>query len=412
MGRARLSDPAPRRRSRAWPVALAGLLVAASTYVAEREMASLGRFGDERHHLRQIESFCEGRLEVYGKLTTIPGYHALAALLGRALGECSLSVARGLNTALGLLSVAFFLLAAIRAGTDRPIARSLQYYFLPILLPYYFLAYTDVSSAVLILFSLFMLLSRRPVGAGMVGSASLLFRQSNVAWLVFVCLYLLVEQRLPADWRGRAGGYLRRAWPSLLGIAAFLAFLVYNGSVVLGERKAHQLGFHTANPFFALFCYAVVFAPSLAFRLWKQRGRLGERRLLGLLTVGFVLYLTTFDGGHPYNQFDGFLRNDLLKAMDHQLSIRLAFYVPVALAIAGLFLTRLRGPAGFAVYPFTLLLLLPSWLVEPRYYVVPFVLLLLFREDDPPLVEGLAVSWSAALSGLLLFGISAGRFGL
>jgi alpha-1,2-glucosyltransferase len=407
-----LNDTPPRRRSLPVLTALAGLLVLVSTYLVHQQISRVGRYGDERHHLRQIESFCDGRLELYGKLTTIPGYHVLAALTGRALGGCSLEVARGVNTVFGLVSVLVFLLAARRAGSERPLLRTLQYFFLPILLPYYFLAYTDVSSVLLILVSLWLLVSKRPRAAGFVGDASLLVRQNNVAWLFFLGLYLLVEERLWAGWRGRIFGYLKRVWPAWLGMAAFLLFLILNGSVVLGERKAHRLGIYTANVFFALFCYAIVFLPSVAARLWRSRRRLLDPRLLGLVALGLVLYLTTFDGGHPYNQFEGFLRNDLLKAMDRQLWVRLAFYLPVALALAALALTRLQGPARTALYPFALLLLLPSWLVEPRYYIIPFVLLLLFREDEKPWVEALSVPWSALLSAFVLYGIASGRFGL
>jgi len=393
-------------------VGLALAVVSLTTSVLHRESADRPWWGDERHHLRQIEMFCGGEYQVYGKLTTIPGYHALVALLGRTGGGCSLRLARGANAVFGLLCVVIFLLAARRAAAALPTARALQFYFLPILLPYHFLAYTDLLSLLLVLGSLLLLLRGCPAAAGGVGALSLLVRQNNVAWLAFICLYLLVEERLWKGWRGKTAGYLRRAWPSLLGIAAFAGFLAANGSVVLHEKGAHRVGLHSENVFAALSLYCLLFLPSVLASLWIHRDRLADLRLMWLLALGYLLFVWSFHPDHPYNEFDGFLRNDVLRVLNREPAIRLAFYLPAAAAMAALWLDGLRWPSLALVYPLALGLLVPAWVIEARYYFVPYTLLLLFRKDQSPFVETLGVAYSGMLAGAALYGVLGGRFGL
>ncbi len=389
------------------------LVVIVSAVLIHQEIAGVRRFGDERHHLRQIMLFCEGKLEVYERLTTIPGYHAVVAGVGRLIGGCTLPLARNLNTVFGALSLAFFFVAARKLGVERGVARTLHFYFLPILLPYHFLAYTDSLSLLLILTSLLALLHGRTRTAGWIGCASLLVRQNNVAWLAFICLYVLLEDGIRREWRARLGGYVKRVWPCLAGIAGFLVFVWMNqGAVVLKERGAHRLGLHTDNVFFALGALALVFLPSALSRLFQQRRRLAEWPILAVLALGYPAFLWTFRGDHPYNQFDGFLRNDLLGIVAASPGLKHALYVPIAIGLATLLVTKLRRRQYYAIYPLALALLVPARLIETRYYIVPFVLLMLFRDDEPQAVESVAPIYSALLSAGVLYGITTGRFGL
>lgn len=394
------------------PTALGLVFLLATTAFIRDEMGQRGQFGDERHHIRQIGLFCAGEYRTDGKITTIPGYHLLVAAVGKAAGNCSLELARTVNTALGLLSVLVFFLAARLLAPQLPGARALQYYLLPILLPFHFLAYTDVLSLTLLLASLLLLLKGRAVSAGWLGCLSLLVRQNNVAWLVFVCLYVLIEAQAWREPRSKLGPLLRRLWPSLLGIVGFGVFLWVNGAVALHERGAHRLGFHTGNVFFALFVFALVFLPSALASIWTHRERLSDPRLAALLVAGYVLFLWSFRPDHPYNQFEGFWRTDVLRLVDREAFAKLAFYVPVAISLTTLFVTRLARPEFYAVFGLALLLLVPAWVIETRYYLVPYALWLLFRKEQSPFVEAMGVAFSALLATYVLYGISGGHFGL
>ena len=54
------------------------------------------------------------------------------------------------------------------------------------------------------------------------------------------------------------------------------------------------------------------------------------------------------------------------------------------------------------LFPFTIVFLLPEWLVVPRYYLIPMTLFLLAREQASPWGERLQTAIFAAGS-LLLF---------
>jgi DIE2/ALG10 family len=71
---------------------------------------------------------------------------------------------------------------------------------------------------------------------------------------------------------------------------------------------------------------------------------------------------------------------------------------------------RLGRPAFLALYPAALASLLPVWLVEPRYYLVPFALFQVFRAPFDQRIEWILLAFWAASSAYLLAGIVSGRF--
>ena len=166
------------------------MATAALVYQALRP---LPRYSDEIHHFRQIRGFCEGDYTLNPRVTTIPGYHVVSALVGRLTGDCSTQQMRLVNTVIGLLSVAAFLAAIRAAGSQAPVARTLQYFFLPVLLPYHFFVYADSISLLANLATLALLLRGRFLLAGLAGSLAILVRQTNVVWLALVCVTAFLD---------------------------------------------------------------------------------------------------------------------------------------------------------------------------------------------------------------------------
>jgi hypothetical protein len=62
------------------------------------------------------------------------------------------------------------------------------------------------------------------------------------------------------------------------------------------------------------------------------------------------------------------------------------------------------------VYPFTFLSVAASWLIEPRYYLVPLTLLMLMRKQEHWLTEYVLLAYWLVLSMLLLTGLKHGEF--
>ena len=388
------------------PAALAVMLAAGvAVYLALRP---LGRYSDEIHHYRQIRSFCDGDFTLNPRITTIPGYHVVSAAVGRMTGDCSAERMRLVNVVIGALSVAAFFAAIRAAGSQAPLARTLQYFFLPILLPYHFFIYADSISLLANLVTMALLLRGRFALAGLAGTLAILVRQTNVVWLALVGAVALFDgggvrnSRLPLE------AWLRRVWPALLGLVAFAGFVLWNGAVAVGGRGAFAAGVHTGNLFLFLALYFVLFLPANLNALGRRAARFATPWPWLLVLGAYVLFLATFRVDHPFNKFEGFLRNEMLSAVATNAVAKHAFFACAAAGLVSLYVTRLRRPSLYLIYPLALATLFPLRLIEHRYGLPAFVMLLVCREDDPPAVEAAGVGLSILLSGILLYGLGRG----
>jgi len=82
----------------------------------------------------------------------------------------------------------------------------------------------------------------------------------------------------------------------------------------------------------------------------------------------------------------------------------------VLLALLSLASTPLTTPAAYALYPYWVLALLPAWLVDPRYHILPFALFVLLRKPGPIAAEVALLPWFLGWSLLLWFGITHAGF--
>ncbi len=121
------------------------------------------------------------------------------------------------------------------------------------------------------------------------------------------------------------------------------------------------------------------------------------------LAVLFPLFWLGFVNDHPHNteRADFFLRNAILIYFSSTALRKLLFFLPVALACLCVASVPMKRP-WWLLFPFTMLFLLPEWLVEQRYYLVPLSLFLLAREQSSP--------WSERLQTALFFIASVGLF--
>ncbi len=388
--------------------AAAAALVLFAAVGAYRALRPLPRYSDEIHHHRQIQSLCNGDYTLNPRVTTIPGYHALSALVGRVTGDCSLQQMRLVNAVIGVLSVAVFFAAARAAGAASPVARTLQYFFLPILLPYHFLVYADSISLLANLATLALLLRGRFLLAGLVGSLSILVRQTNVVWLALVCLVTYMDAAEVRSAPHPLTAWLRRTWTALLGLAGFGLFILWNGGVAVGGRGAFAAGFHTGNVFLFLALYFVLCLPANLAALHRRAGELARPRSWILMIAAYAVFLATFRVDHPFNKFEGFLRNEMLSAVATSPLWKHAFFAVAAGGLLSLYETRLRRSSLYLIYLLALATLLPLRLIEHRYGLPAFVLLLVCREDDPAPVEYAGVAWAIVLSSLVIYIIARG----
>ena len=195
----------------------------------------------------------------------------------------------------------------------------------PVLYFFTFLYYTDSGSTFCVLLMYLLCLDGSHKMAAVIGAVSVMFRQTNIVWVVFMagitasdCLmhrihpekkdiskesqrnlgFLLAVVRQLYNWimkdRKSLVNWLSemicKIWLYLLVIVGFVAFVVINGSIVVGAKDHHQAVLHFPQLFYLAsfmagfsFMHYLVLNPSSDLFI--------ENHLLWLFIVFLVLFL-------------------------------------------------------------------------------------------------------------------------
>lgn len=371
--------------------------------------------GDEYANIPQIKLFLAGNWKLQENLAVPPTYFALIAGLARLLGVSSPEGWRLISIALSLPVVALFHLCEKKIDPDATPLRTLQFLFLPILLPYLLILYTDGLAIMLFMLSLYLALHDHPWLAGVAAFLDVLVRQNQIVWVGWLFAWLYLREQ---GWSLRPaliGRHLIRYWTFCLVFIAFLAFVLINRGLTLGQlEEIHRPGLYLGNVWFALFLCFFLLLPVFPAGLPRTL-RLIRRQPWLLLGAGlvFLLYLGTFEVNHPMNdpeKHPDFLRNQLLALATSNLAAKSFFFLPIAFAALSLAADPLCEHASWTLYPFWALAVLPVELIEQRYSLSGVTLLLLFRKTEVRSAEMIQLAYFVLLSLFFLVGISRARF--
>ncbi len=401
-------SPAAQPRCNLWHfVVLFGLLVlllAEFLYVSQAPLLS-----DESFNFRQISRFRRGDFSMEPLMNVIPGYHALVALGLFISGRTGAFSARLISMAISAATILLFYWLTAKVDGNPSLSKTLQFSFFPLLFPFFSLIYTDILALLLVLSGFYLTLEKRYTLAGLAGIASVLARTNNISWLVFLFAYTCSGEygwNWRRAWQER-GRLLRMTGAYWLGFALFAVFLVANQGIAIGDKSTQPLfKFELGNLYFLLFLFLFLFLPQ-NLALLSRVVRLVFRHLwiLPAFLVLFLVFTLSFHNTHPYNNVypDYYVRNALLMAVDAHFGWKIAYFVPIALSIVLLAVVRLGSRVHYWIYPFTLLSLIPFWLVEPRYYFVPLSLFILLRQQVGKKWEWLGVAYNLTCSLALLY---------
>ncbi len=342
--------------------------------------------GDEYAYLPQIQDYLRGQWSVRKDLAVPPTYHFVIASLGRLLGVDSFDALRLISLLLFLPAVLWFYLAARQIDADTAVVRTYQFLFLPILLPYCFLLYTEPLAVLFLVLAVWLVLKRQDTLGGLACLLSAAVRQTLAVWLGFLFFWIYLREEglhwsVPAVKR-----HLPRCWVFLLGFAALVVFIVLNHGLTLGELKDfHPPGaISLGNTWFALLLGWLLLLPLHLANMGRIAGLFSRQ---GVITVpiglGLILagYLLTFHNDHPSNlKYPDFLHNQLLVLVFTNIWTKTAFFLPIAWTLLSLPVTPLHGGTGCLLYPFWVLSMLPVVMIEQRYALPGFVLFLLLRK--------------------------------
>ncbi|TBU34908.1 glucosyltransferase [Dichomitus squalens] len=413
---------------------------------------------DEPFHVPQAQAYCNGDYWTWDpKITTPPGLYVFSLILKKIfLFKCNLSMLR-LTTMLSLLALPIVLTPLLSfhkrerppSSVTTPLLEAVILASFPLAWFYGFLYYTEVPSLVSVVSSVVLALQGKHWLAASLGLVSCTFRQNNIIWVLYAYassqLMALRFRRAPPDVKPTAQFHdslalearpvdliksilsvpkvlpelLPALVPYTLVVAAFGAFIVWNGGIVLGDKSNHIPAFHVPQLY-----YFVGFATAFGWpALLSGKGGIvslghdvyarmfgSKRNMLVTCLVSAVMSLTIykFTIQHPFLLSDNRHYTFYIWRRVFLLH-RLVPYLLVPGYIACAWAWYLRIGHDQTLLQSVLLpvlvvpTLLPTPLLEPRYFLIPYILLRAQVKDVP--LWGLAVEclWYAAINGVTMW---------
>lgn len=385
-------------------------VVLAVSYIGYLLIRHTDIIGDEWAHLKEAQ-------DIYGVITVggsfkpvhpaIPGYHLLLALFSVAFKNTTLSFYRGISIIFSALSVLAFFSTARKL--DRPVfslLKSLQYLFLPILFPFYFLLYTDVMSVLALLVCLHETFEKRYTTAGIFAILSVAIRQNNILWVICFMIFVLAQESRPFSWNA-IKMYVSDLALHLLAILGLGIFILWNHGIALADVGAHPpFNFHTGNLFSFCLFFLLMFAPLLVMQprlAWRKISSYGSI-LAPLLILFLFVYMLMYVNTHSYNFDQWWLRNKALAFFLSSSWSKSGYFIIVLLSCLIWAVTSLHRGMFMWMYPFSVLYLSSSWLIEPRYFLPPIVFFLLLRRPASLRIEATMLVVFILEAGILFYG--------
>lgn len=370
---------------------------------------------DEPFHEKQTIAYCDGKWSEWDpKITTFPGLYLFFKLLTLMGVSCQLQNMRFLNIffSCGILVLTAIICSRLNPQyrSDQIIMKSLIGFSFPFLFSSYFLYYTDAGSLFFVLATYLAALNKRYFLSSMLGFAAIMFRQNNIVWCFYIVMHSIIDdfyrERTTEElqqWNLSALllAFVRHIFSHLgsillnfsgfLGLAfMFAAFLYRNKSAVLGDASAHEFSLHFAQMNY----FVVVLAMTNAFQLLQQDNRkffglylqrrfFSKWNLALMILFALVLFIVVRDYtiAHLYLLSDNrhltfYLWRKIIDPFRYHL-------IPLYLA-SYLYCWFLLNK-GFKLevlqvwcYAFVCgLVLVPTPLLEVRYFIVPLYLSLL-----------------------------------
>lgn len=371
---------------------------------------------DERYYAAQVRLFVLGRLELEPGITMLPGYHALLAALLAPFGEYSNLRARLANLTVGLALVPLaWALARRRWPREAPV-KAAQTLLQPLAFPYLFLVYTEAWSLAVLVAMLLATFARRHALAAFLGLLGTVMRQDFIFWVAFAYALAALEGIDLARWRSEASALARQALavglPYLAVLAAFVAFVIWNGGVAMADREVHTRPYNLANLWFFYLCAWLAFLPHCLEAVPRIARLLRRPAVVAAVLAAFAIYWLAWSNPHPYNQahLRFFLHNEALHWIDTNGWVRAVAFVPMAWGALALASTPLAEPRLRLLHVFAPLFALLHPLVEQRYYLPALLLYVVWRAPLEERWETATLLAYAAAGLLLLCGMTMGAF--
>lgn len=397
------------------------LTLVALTLHSQMYNFNMGLMIDENPHYAQISLFLRGEIKQFHSLTTIPGYHAVAAFIGKHLHLSGPNHIRLISLLMVLASVIVMYFCLRKSVPEAALPRSLAFFFLPVMFPYNFLIYTHSLSILTILLGVYFYLDKRLWPCAAMLLLSLLVRQTNIIWVATITMMIVIDewkQQAPLNF-AQVKVWLVKLLPLILVFGAFAAFVIINGGIAIGDAKSHRVGMSVGNLYFYMVCFFLIFLPLIIYRsksYWTQSKECTTLRIginnreyklpiafIWLVAVFFIAYMLLFKVVHPYNLIPGFVHNLIPQYFSSNIWLKATWIIPIFATVMGALVFKLTRPSAYILYPFFIALLLLHPMIEHRYYIPVMTLWLVFLSHQGKKMEWLLLGYFALLSATLVW---------
>lgn len=389
------------------------------------------RIIDELFHIPQALQYCDFNFDYWDeKITTLPGLYLTSVAILKPFIGCTPYTLRFINLAASCINLYMFYSlishSDVKSSKAEIVLRALNLSILPPLYFFSHLYYTDTLSllSVLLFFKLHADKSHA-VYLVLCGFFSILVRQTNVIWIAFCLGQTLIEILAQSystyhkavktakkmktkrvvythnyDFR-----YINSAVQfhfktqlrflfyflnakivteilSIMSILiTFVLFIFFNGSIVVGDKTAHEASIHVPQTFYFMLFYAFFSIPYVLSTLKNVLTKINNKKMMFLFAVILCMIVVRFNTLiHPYLLADNrhytfYIWNKFYGKYWFAKYIVVPLYVVFLLS----FMQNIKENvnAGFVVSFFGcfFMSLALQKMIEVRYFFIPFVIL-------------------------------------
>ncbi|MFH4978931.1 hypothetical protein AB6A40_005640 [Gnathostoma spinigerum] len=362
---------------------------------------------DEIFHVRQARQYCANDFSRYDPMiTTPPALYFLTMLLSFPCGQ-----ERYTNSIIiPFTFVAFFRLRRqfSSSSTTLNALTCLSVLSLPILFHPTLLYYTDLLSLTAVIWGMSLM---EPGKAAVCFSLAVFTRQTNIVWAGVYGVIRLVQTIDPNRIRLSIEEALYRLRAFIYLALLFLAFFIHNGgTVVLGDRTAHKPVPHFMQLYYMAVTIVAFGAPYLLMHGHVIRGVVAALRrpissLFACAIIAIGVYNFTFE--HPYLLAD----NRHFTFYIWRRWFRREWWCRYAVIPIYLFCLHIIQDSVKHLSPLligtsiaaTAAVLVPANLIEPRYFILPYVLWRLSLKESDRLNLFLEILFNILINTIVLY---------
>ncbi|XP_037299379.1 putative Dol-P-Glc:Glc(2)Man(9)GlcNAc(2)-PP-Dol alpha-1,2-glucosyltransferase [Manduca sexta] len=410
----------------------------ASKYVFDKVNSESGIIIDELFHLPQGQLYCNRNFTYWDpKITTLPGLYIVSSALVGPYFDCTVYNLRFVNLLASCINLLLFssILKYVYFNDNLKIV--LQALSLALLPPLYFFSYVYYSDTLsitfLLAFSRLCLTNRYKFLMFIFGAFSILMRQTNIAWIamvfghkfldifikssrVFGNVYItniklsktsLIAQDVDSSkvkryydlgdvfqaMKYHLGTYFRTFFKFLIYqdfvtllthcilLISFVVFVYINGSIVVGDKKAHEATLHLPQLFYFSLFYGFFGLPYALAKLGSTLKLIFSQKLRVFLLIIVCLVIVHFNTiTHPYlladnRHFTFYIWNRWFGKYEFAKYATVPVYVFLFYSLYD----NLRDQNCISfLLPYsvsTILVLALQKLIEVRYFLVPYIIL-------------------------------------